>query len=163
MATLSEVLISASNSYTEAHVIYIKGIDTILINIYRPLVCPSSKFLEPVSQIKNILQNLPGPMPTILLTGDLNFPMINWDTESVYGGTEDVRVQATPLLRFAEELCLTQLTSSPTRGSNILDIVLTNNDELVHEYCVDNTNLSDHNIVTLTTNIRTDSRKTLTT
>lgn len=161
VAALSEILISTSNSYTEAHAIFIKGIDTILINIYRPPACPTNKFLEPISQIKNILQNLQGPMPTILLTGDLNFPMINWVTESVYGGTEEVRVQAKALLHFAEELCLTQIISSPTRKSNILDIVMTNNDELVHEYCVDETNLSDHNIITLTTNIRSDPHQAI--
>lgn len=157
VASLSKVLLTISNSYTEAQVLYIQDVETALINIYRPPACPSSKFLEPLSKIKETIENLPGLMPTILLTGDLNFPLIDWDTERVYGGADDMRVQAAALLRFAEEFCLTQLISSPTRGSNILDVVMTNNDKLVYEYSVEKTILSDHNIITLTTNIRTDS------
>ena len=157
-AALTEVLYSESNSYTETQMLFIKDIDVIFINMYRPPACPSNKFLEPLAKIRGILQSLPTPMPNIMLTGDLNFPLIKWDSESVYGGAEDMRVQATALLQLAGEFCLNQHINCPTRGNNILDIVMTNNDELLHDYVVEKTNLSDHNVITLTTNLIMDKQ-----
>ena len=149
----AEVIYSESNSFTEAHILYIRTINMIYINIYRPPACPTNKFLEPLTRIKNILENLPPPMPTIVLAGDLNFPLMNWDSERVYGGADDMRTQAEALVRFAQDLYLRQIINTPTRGENILDIVMTNCDELIHSIAVDTTNLSDHNMITITTNI----------
>lgn len=110
------------------------------------------KFTEPLKRINAILDNLHPPTPTIVLTGDLNFPNINWESESIYSGSGDTRDQAESLLRFAEEHCLTQIIHKPTRRNNILDIVITNNENLFYEFTVQPTNLSDH-ILSLTTNL----------
>lgn len=64
-----------------------------------------------------------------------------------------MRAQAETLLRLAEEHCPTQVIKVPTRGDNILDIVMTNNEDLLHEISVHPTHLSDHNIITLSTNL----------
>lgn len=165
----TEVLLSESNSYVEAQIIYIRQIEIVYVNIYRPPACPTTKFNEPLTKINTILNSLHSPTPTIMLTGDLNFPNINWEAESVYGGAGDMRDQAEALLRLAEEHCLTQIINVPTRGDNILDIVMTNNEDIFFELMVQPTHLSDHNIVTLTTNLlskpfHNDNRKaTLTT
>ena len=102
-------------------------------------------------RIKEILNNLPPPMPTITLTGDLNFPLIIWNTESVYGGTSDMRTPAE--VQLVGESCLIQSIDIPARDNNIIDVVRTNNDQLLYDYTVNKTNLSDHNIITITTNI----------
>ena len=69
-----------------------------------------------------------------------------------------MRTQAEAVLHFAEEFCLNKHINTPTRGCNILDIVLTNNDDLFHNISVDKTSLSDHDIITLTTNLPTNMR-----
>lgn len=162
LATGTQVLLSDSNTYTEFQVLYMHTIDTVIVNIYRPPACPSNKFLERLSKIKDTLHNLPKPTPNILLVGDLNFPLIDWTTESVYGGANDMRLQAYASLRFAQDLYLTQLIHAPTRGNNTLDVAMCNNEELIYEYSVDKTNLSDHNIITLTTSIKTDTHPSTT-
>ena len=157
-AAHTKVLLSESNSYTEAQVLNIVPMNIIYITIYRPPACPTNKFMDPLNKVREILATLPTPMPTIFLTGDLNFPLINWELESVYGGTEEMRTQAEALLNLAREFCLEQHINTPTRGDNILDIVMTNDDNLIHTISVNKTNLSDHNIISLTTNIITDTR-----
>ena len=158
LAAQTQVLFSESNLYTEAQVLYIKDRNWVYINIYRPPACPANKFINQLTKISEILNSLPPPMPTIMLTGDLNFPLINWERESVYGGTRVMRVQAEALLHFAEEHYLNQLIKTPTRGNNILDIVMTNNDDFLHNIDVHKTMFSDHNIITLTTNVPTNTQ-----
>ena len=88
----------------------------IFINIYRPPTCPTTKFLEPLKKIQDVLQNLPPPMPIIMLTRDLNFPCTNWESERVYGGAADMRALADALFNLGTEFCLNQYITSPTRG-----------------------------------------------
>lgn len=80
-------------------------------------------------------------MPTIILTEDLNFPLINWNTEGVYGGTSDMRTQAETFLQLVGDFCLTQSIDIPTRGYNIIDVVMTNNDQLLYDYREQNQSL----------------------
>ena len=156
LAAKTKLLFSESNLYTECQVLYIKDIDWVYINIYRSPACPTNKFNKQLIKISEVISSLPSPMPTIMLTGDLNFPLIDWELESVYGGAGDMRTQAEALLQFAEELCLNQVINTPTRGHNILDIVMTNHDDVLHNIAVNSTNFSDHNIITLTTNLPTN-------
>lgn len=160
-ATRTKVLLSESNSYTEAQVLSIVPINMIFITIYRPPACPSDRFMGSLTKIINILDSLSPPMPTIVVTGDLNFPLIDWELESVYGGAENMRTQAEAFLNLASEFCLTQFVHAPTRGDNILDIVMSNNDDLIHNITIYKTNMSDHNIITLTTKLTTDVVRTM--
>ena len=77
LAVSTDMLFSESNSYTEAQILQIQDVNMIFINIYRPPACPITKFLEPLKKIQDVLQNFPSLMPIIMLTGDLNFPLIN--------------------------------------------------------------------------------------
>ena len=69
------------------------------------------------------------PMPNIIFTGDLNFPIIiDWHMEIADGGTNENQVQANACLQFALEQCLQQYIKQKTRKNNIIDVFLTNND-----------------------------------
>ena len=92
-------------------------------------------------------------MPTVTLTGDLNFSLIKWKSESVYGGISDMRTQPEAFLQLVEEFCLIQSIDISTRGDNIFDVVMTKNEQLLYDYTVNKTNLSDHNIITVTVTI----------
>ena len=67
-------------------------------------------------------------MKNIIFTGDLNFPIIDWEMETADDGTHENQVQVNAFLQFAQEQCLQQYIEKPKRKNNILDVFLTNND-----------------------------------
>ena len=70
-------------------------------------------------------------------------------------GSEDGR-EANYLLDFTDKLLLTQLVKVPTRKTNILDLVFTNDDSLIHNIDqIINSSLSDHNTLVIATDLVT--------
>ena len=59
-----------------------------------------------------------------------------------------------PFLQFAHEKCLQQYIEEATRKNNILDVFLTNNDQLTWQIIITETSMSDHNIIQIKTNIK---------
>ena len=59
----TEVLFSESNSYTEAQILYIRQLEIIYVNLYRPPACPITKFMESLTKINAILDGLHSPHP----------------------------------------------------------------------------------------------------
>ena len=92
-------------------------------------------------------------MPNIIFTGDLNFPIIDWQMETADSGTHENQVQANAFLQFAQEQCLQQYIEEPKRKNNILNVFLTNNDQLTQQI-ITKTSMSDHNIIQIETNIK---------
>ena len=92
-------------------------------------------------------------MPNIIFTGDLNFPIIDWQTETAEGRTHENQVQANDFLQFAQEQCIQQYIEEPTRKNNIPHVFLTNNDQLTRQIIITETSVSDHNIIQIETNI----------
>ena len=66
----------------------------------------------------------------IIFAGDFNCPDINWENSTVKKGAADREVQQA-LLDLSIEHDLTQVHDQPTRDSNFLDLVFTNNPSLV--------------------------------
>ena len=87
------------------------------------------------------------------MTGDFNFPALNWSTNTISGGCLDTKEQALALLEFISDHCLIQHIDVPTRGNNILDLILTNNEEIIHSITVTDTALSDHKLIIAKSNI----------
>ena len=79
---------------------------------------------------------------------------IDWQMETADGGTHENQVQANAFLQFAKEQCLQQYLEEPTRKNNILDVFLTNNDQLTRQIIITETSMSDHNIIQIETNIK---------
>ena len=73
--------------------------------------------------------------------------------ETADGGTHENQVQANALFQFAQEQCLQQYIE-PTRKNNILNVCLTNNDQLTRQISITETSMSDHNIIQIETNIK---------
>ena len=128
----AEQLIAKSNSYVEYQLIHMKK-RNIIINVYRPPDCPTEKFISPLNELRTRLLEIGNPMPNIIFTGDLNFPTIDWQMETADGGTHENQVQANVFLQFAQEQCLQQYIEEPTRKNNILNVFLTNNDQLTRQ------------------------------
>lgn len=155
----TKVILSFSNSVSEVQMLNIEHLNLVFIVIYRPPECTQNYFIPILALIKDKINEMSASLPNIILTGDFNFPIIDWETEVVQGGSTDAQLQAAALLDLAENYCMNQYIRVPTRGKNILDLFFTNNEELVHEYTVDPTTMSDHNIILMTTNIKSLERK----
>ena len=79
---------------------------------------------------------------------------IDWQMETADGGTNENQVPANTFLQFSQEQCLQQYIVEPTRKNNILDVFLTNNDQLTRQIIITETSMSDHNIIQIETNIK---------
>ena len=68
--------------------------------------------------------------------------------------SQHVRNQANAFFQFAQEQCLQQHIEEPTRKNNILDVFLTNNEQLTRQIIITETSMSDYNIIQIETNIK---------
>jgi len=98
-------------------------------------------------------------LPRIILTGDLNFPSVNWAHTTVSSCTTETREQANVLLDFSQEFCLEQLVQDATRERNILDIFATNDHELVSQVLVEDNHRKsrDHKTIIIRTKMVNES------
>ena len=133
LAISTEMLLSFSNGTCEILSVFIKAIDLMLAVVYRPPNATQCQFEDILKKLSSILENLPKSNTEFLLCGDFNFPHINWESLQVAGGTTEEKEQARKLIGFMEAHYLTQFISTPTRGSNILDLIFSNNHGLMHK------------------------------
>ena len=98
----------------------------------------------------------------MLLMGDFNYPDTDWQSHSV--STSDSS-GSSEFFKLVEEQFLTQHVPSPTLSGAILDLVLSNEPDLVSNVSIiQNFGNSDHNMVTFTTHLqcqRFNNMKTL--
>ena len=85
----------------------------------------------------------------VLLLGDFNLPEIDWN---YYRGPDNVIYNS--FIYFVNSYGLSQCVNQPTRGNNILDLVLSSGHSLIKDfYCLPPIGVSDHNVVVFTPNI----------
>ena len=75
----------------------------------------------------------------VLIMGDFNLPGIDWIQEQGKGRADE------DFLVLVQDCFLTQFVDKPTRGSAVLDILLSNNSNMVE--VGEHLGSSDHNIV----------------
>ena len=141
-----------SNSVVDMCSVKLKTNDTLVINIYRP---PDTErhenaFEEALVKLEEILAK--NENNNIIITGDLNFPTIEWavdDEMNVLITSQTLPKQAKALFDLLDEYCLMQCISKPTRGQNILDLVFTNNQQLISDIQINDVSktISDHKII----------------
>ena len=137
-----------SNGVCELLIVNIINHKTIIAVVYRP---PDSSFkkFEEVLHIMNktFAEN---ENKTKIICGDFNFPpqIVEWYKydEILYdqitvghskGETFEKRESYTKLKEMAHDFYLQQLVDKPTRGNNILDLVYTNDEDLLTNCHVD--------------------------
>ena len=104
--------------------------------------------LSDIEQLKISLDNITKQdqnQRDIILVGDFNCPMINWETNTANSSGEDQKVHQS-LINVTTEAHLTQVQLTPTRGPNILDLVFVSNPSLVKS-STSIPGVSDHDIV----------------
>ena len=140
-----------SNSYCEAAMIYNAETNFLLIGLYRPPSAPFDKFYDCLFVIQEFINSIEGRMPDLHIAGDFNLPFIDWLTRSIKPNSSKTASDTNSglaLLEFMSSNFLEQLVDEPTRKDlNILDLILTNNTDLVHSVTVSKTEMSDHDIV----------------
>ena len=130
----------------------IESLNMITASIYRPPDASSKSFKKIIELMETYLdQKNPEDKNTIYLTGDLNFPNMNWESHTFTRNLGLENAQCCEItLEFMSKYFLTQIVDKPTRGDNLLDIVLTNAARNnVIEVSSTKTCLSDHNLVGL--------------
>ena len=151
-------------SVCELLIVKIHQLDTVVCVMYRPPDTRLEEFGGLLQCLNNTLSSLPTPAPTIILMGDMNFPRscISWrcsedglivptvaghrDGETA-GGKQD-RLQAEKLIDLASKHALLQQVDKATHAVETLDLVFTNNCELVSSTEVEDwPAFSDHRLV----------------
>ena len=130
--------ITYSDDRNSVAAVFIPSLNCIIASAYRAPAASHVTVLEKLEEffVRNSCGDSP---PDVFLLGDLNSPQINWSTLSAEQGSI--------LIEFAEKHFLTQLVTQPTRGPNILDIVLTNREDYVLDTEVSDIRISDHAMV----------------
>ena len=156
------VLLAVSDSIPSKFLLKSSTIELIAIELplqNHLIIC--GVYIPPTSQISlildlfNVLDSLPKKFPIIIL-GDINLPDIDWSSMSA---------SSLPSLTFCEkafDLNLFQVITEPTHiQGNILDVVITNNPDLIYNITVDKSTTSntksDHYLITF--NIYASKRK----
>ena len=141
------------DSFCGGIVCELNSIKAILITIYRPPGAPDSSFENLLKFIQRCITETTdnNEYRDIFFTGDFNLPEICWPICEKQTTQTKLSQSATLLLNFMEEHLLNQYVDKPTRGDNILDLILTNNSNIISHIQSLETNLSDHNIIKMQT------------
>lgn len=140
---------SFDNEYCEMVSIQLPESKTILNTVYRPTHCPHAKFNDLLNWIKSMLDAVDDSW-TCIINGDLNFPDINWDTFSLSSPDScgDEFLDLFTSYGLTQSVLIPTRTDKSTGASNILDLFITNDPELVLDVsCEEDPLLSDHKIV----------------
>ena len=96
------------------------------------------------------------PHAGVFIGGDTNFKDVKWSKEGELLINSDLGRQQEILFSLCNRYLLTNLVDKPTRGDNLLDVILCNN-RVVFLKCVSflNVKFSDHNLVKVTLTVNT--------
>ena len=112
----------------------------------------AEKMCTEISEIKSKHKN-----SIFWLCGDFNLPDINWDSNTITGHQYSLSMNQLFLDLFCD-LGLTQTVDKPTRENNILDLFLTNNNNLIKS-CSVVSGTSDHHVVVVESNVSIKPKK----
>ena len=125
-----------------------KASKVCIANIYRPPNATAESFMDLLQFLRKNIEAINDDSYQLNIVGDFNLPCIEWETPAVRPGSTSVTVaSASTLLGFMSDYLLNQYVSLPTRGNNILDLFITNVDNVVVNVSSYSTDMSDHNLV----------------
>ena len=130
----------------QALICKMETIKMIISVIYRPPDASSASFESCMNYINSYIADKDDYESCIV--GDFNLPSVDWSSSTVIPGcTQLERIAADKTFQFMEENLHCQFIFEPTRGSNTLDLFMTNSSNLVSHVSVSDTPLSDHSLV----------------
>ena len=144
-----------SNSVVETLIVTCKKLNTIFICIYRPLSTKNDEWSQALDKLNEqicMIQSNSG-YDSIICGGDMNFLNLKWE-ENLPMIDLELSYQEESFVSFMFSQNLMNYVNKPTRNENILDLVLTNNYDMITSTHIDvNNGFSDHNTVTCKLNI----------
>ena len=164
-----EVLDTFSNGVCELLVVRVHQLNTVVAVCYRPPDTTLREFEAALSRLDEVLLDLPTPTPTITFMGDLNFPagVVTWRMEDgallprvaahrqMEVAGPQVRQQCGKLCQLMDKHSMVQIVDRPTHGTEILDLIWTNNRELVTDIEVTPyLQFTDHSVITAATSYK---------
>ena len=159
----SKVILEDYVGSCEIVAVHIEKIDIINIVVYRPPNTKLPVFTAIMNKIKKLLSEMATPEPTVIITGDFNFPFIEWKRSGVGAcswtmkqgtyGTEDEKSQFYKLMEIMDKYHIVQAIEEPTRKENTLDLVFTNAIDIFKQIDVSQTILSDHDLIEIITDM----------
>ena len=165
----AEQICEISHKKCEMVAINIPELQTINIVVYRPPGTKKKVFDVILDEIEKIYKNIKKPEPTIILSGDFNFPFVKWNRMPSGGctwryktrtnATQDEKIQFIKLMKICDEQCMLQVIEEETRGKNTLDLIYTNETGIVSDIDVNKTAISDHSRIEISTNYRIKEEK----
>ena len=138
---------SGSNEYVEYIILHNNKLNLVVAAVYSPPGVPNDKLFDVMNRIQEQYNEIGQPSPSLIVCGDFNMPQIDWQNSDLEEGGAVKQY----MLRFRDDLFLTQLISAPTRNNNILDLCFVNNEDLIINTEFRPTNLTDHNLVVIET------------
>ena len=144
---------SYDNGTCEVAVCNVPTSNTIIVSVYRPPDTSGELFADSLKFLQKYLDNhITNEQSNILMFGDFNLPNINWNDLSVSKNYDRATADSAKLLlTFMEKNLLSQYVDVQTREKNILDLMLTNNSNLISHCESEKTELSDHDLVSIYT------------
>ena len=134
--------------------VHIEKISMIHIVIYRSPAVEMAEFDPILEELKSILERMEIPNPTVVLSGDFNFPSVEWTREPSNGcrwklkdgvGVRNAEVrQFMKMNEIADRYSLVQIIEEHTRDKNTLDLVYTNKVGMISHTDVLKSAMSDH-------------------
>ena len=149
LASEAKVLSYGSEKLVEYLILELKQTNIVVATVYRPPASETQGFLKVLQKIRETIDASATEQPDMIIMGDFNFPNIVWDSMMIKGGTTESQVQGRALLDFMDYMALEQYIKQPTRQMNILDLLLVNEPDMVRKVHVEDTEMSDHKIITV--------------
>ena len=123
----------------------------MICGYYRP---PSAN-TEVIENLRSSLKQIQeSRSATLLLSGDFNLPSIDWETYTLKQNPAHQR-ESRLLLETIAELDLKQFADFPTRGNNLLDLIITNKESGVSDV-TSCPGVSDHEMLMYNFHVRID-------
>ena len=139
------------------HQIELKGRSSILLGtVYKP----KHNDAVTVDNLQNVLTKINHKLPNnnIIVCGDFNQPNVDWNNLCTIPSTWACSKTANKLINVTVENGLDQVVDKPTRGNNILDLVLTNNTNVIRKIEVE-PGLGDHEMVRVELDLKLKRKK----
>ena len=142
-----DVLERHSRGNCELIAVNIKSLNTINMVVYRPPGTNEENFSYILEKIEGILEGMPAPEPTVIISGDFNFPFINWKLNQEGGCLSEIipynnasdadKMQFERLDKLTKDYNLIQTVQGPTRedkrSRSSIDLIFTNDITIFNE------------------------------
>ena len=141
LTPLTKTLLKYSNGAVEVLILHVKQLNAVLIIVYRHPDDPNGRIRSTANQlapaleaIRKSLDELPSPVPELIMCGDFNLPHALWSSRAISpGATSDEKRMIEMMHNLADCYFMSQLISGPTqRSGNTLDLCFSNNSSLLH-------------------------------